>query len=272
MILHAIELGGGAGADPTPPVVLLHGLFGSARNFGLVQRRLAAGVAAERRVIALDLRNHGASPHALAMDYPAMAGDVLETLAARDALPAVLIGHSMGGKVAMRVALDRPAAVMALLVADIAPVAYPPHFAAIAAAMAALPLQPGTTRAAADAALEAAVPDAALRGFLLQNFIPGAAGARGRWRIDLDAIIAELPVIGAWDAPPGARYAGPVLVLTGERSDYVRPADRPAFRTLFPAARFASLRHAGHWLHADNPDGFLAVTEAFLHAAAAPRA
>ena len=92
-------------------------------------------------MIALDLRNHGASPHAAAMDYPAMAADVLETLAARDALPAVLIGHSMGGKAAMRAALIAPDAVTALLVADIAPVPYPPHFAAIAAAMAAMPLR-----------------------------------------------------------------------------------------------------------------------------------
>lgn len=259
MILHAIEAGAGAGS----PAVLLHGLFGSARNFGMVQRRLAA----MHRVLALDLRNHGASPHDPAMDYPAMAADVLATLAARDALPAVLIGHSMGGKVAMRAALERPDAVTALLVADIAPVPYPPHFQAIAAAMAALPLGPDLTRAAADAALADAVPDSALRAFLLQNFVPSTApGVPARWRIGLAEIIAALPVVGEWEAPVGARYSGPVLVLSGEQSDYVRPEDRPVFRALFPAARFVSLRRAGHWLHADNPEGFLAVVEAFLRA------
>ncbi len=258
MRLHAIEAGTGR------PVALLHGLFGSARNFGAVQRRLAA----THRVIALDLRNHGSSPHDPAMDYPAMAADVLETLAARDARPAVLIGHSMGGKVAMQAALAQPAAVAALLVADIAPVAYPPHFGAIAAALAALPLEPGLTRAAADAALAAVEPDPALRAFLLQNFIPGGGATAPHWRIGLAEIIAALGVIGGWAAPAGARYSGPVLVLAGAQSDYIRPEHRPAFRALFPAARFASLRHAGHWLHADNPEGFLAVVQAFLHARA----
>ena len=259
MILHAIEAGTG------PCVVLLHGLFGSARNFGLVQRRLAA----THRVLALDLRNHGASPHDPAMDYPAMAADVLETLAARDALPAVLIGHSMGGKVAMQAALAQPGSVTALLVADIAPVAYPPHFQAIAAAMAALPLAAGLTRAGADSALAAVVPDPSLRAFLLQNLVTGAgAGTAAHWRIGLDAIIAGLDVIGGWAGPDGARYPGPVLVLAGANSDYIRPDHRPLFRALFPAARFASLRHAGHWLHADNPAGFLAVVEAFLAARA----
>ncbi|MGH7044506.1 MAG: alpha/beta fold hydrolase [Acetobacteraceae bacterium] len=262
MILHAVE----AGPDQPPPgssVVLLHGLFGSARNFGLVQRRLAVA----HRVIALDLRNHGASPHAASMDYAEIATDVIETLAARDALPAVLIGHSMGGKAAMRVALDRPDAVTALLVADIAPVPYPPHFQAIAEAMAAVPRRPGLTRAAADAALAETEPDPALRGFLLQNFVPGAgADEVPHWRIGLAEIIAALPMIGGWKAPDGARYPGPVLVVSGAQSDYVRPEHRAVFRALFPAARFVSLRHAGHWLHADNPAGFVAVAEAFLQA------
>jgi pimeloyl-ACP methyl ester carboxylesterase len=262
MRLHLIE----AGADDAgrrPPVALLHGLFGSARNFGVIQRRLAAN----RRVLALDLRNHGASPHDPTMDYPAMATDVLETLAAQGALPAVLIGHSMGGKVAMRAALDRPDAVAALLVADIAPVPYPPHFRQIAASMAALTEQPDLTRAAAAEALAPAVPDPALRAFLLQNFVPAtAAGTAARWRIGLGEIIAALDIIGGWDAPAGARYEGPVLVLAGAQSDYVLQEHRPLFRALFPAARFARLRHAGHWLHADNPEGFLGVADTFLQA------
>ncbi len=259
MILHAAETGP-AGRGSGRPVVLLHGLFGSARNFGAIARRLGEGA----RVLALDLRNHGASPHAPDMRYAAMAADVLETLAARDALPAVLIGHSMGGKVAMRAALDRPDAVAGLVVADIAPVSYPPHFRAIVAAMTARPRAPGRARAAAEAALPAAVPDPALRAFLCQNFIPGAAP---RWRIGLAEIAAELEdPIGGWEAPAGARYAGRVLVIAGEHSDYIRPEHRPLFRALFPAARFVTLRHAGHWLHADNPDGFLAIVTAFLHA------
>ncbi|MGH7155592.1 MAG: alpha/beta fold hydrolase, partial [Acetobacteraceae bacterium] len=118
MILNAVTTGVG------PDLVLLHGLFGSARNFGTVQRALAARF----RVTTLDLRNHGTSPHAAGMDYGMMAADVLETLEAAAMLPASILGHSMGGKVAMRLALERPEAVSALIVADIAPVPYPPHF------------------------------------------------------------------------------------------------------------------------------------------------
>jgi pimeloyl-ACP methyl ester carboxylesterase len=251
MRLHAIEAGSG------PPLVLLHGLFGSARNFGTVQ-----GLLAERwRVLALDLRNHGASPHAPGMDYATQAADVRETLAVLDALPAAVVGHSMGGKAAMRLALDSPDSVSRLVVADIAPVSYPPHFRSYEQAMAALPLPPGLTRAAADEALAEAVPDRAVRGFLLQNL---SFGAHPGWRIGLAEIAAGLPDIEGFEAPADARYAGPALLLSGERSDYVRPEHRPAIRALFPAARFVTLKNAGHWLHADQPAAFVAAVAAFL--------
>ena len=254
MILHATGAGQGA------PLVLLHGLFGAARNFGMVQRQLARS----RRVIALDLRNHGASPHDADMRYATMANDVLETLAELNALPATLLGHSMGGKVAMQAALSHGDAIVRLIVADIAPVAYPPRQRTIAAAMASLPLSSGMSRSAADAALSRAVPDAAVRAFLLQNLRLGAAPA---WRIGLADIAAALPVIEGWDPPLDARYDGPTLFIAGAASDYIRPDHRPAIRALFPAARFVTLKNAGHWLHAENPDGFVGVVEAFLTAA-----
>ncbi len=255
MILHAVEAGADRGAGL--PVALLHGLFGAAGNFAAIQRRLAA----ERRVIAFDLRNHGASPHDPAMSYAAMAEDVMDSLAALGIRSGALVGHSMGGKVAMRAALLRPERVSRLLVADIAPVRYDPAFRGIADAMLALPLAPGLTRAAADAALAPAVPDPAVRGFLLQNLRLGSAPA---WRIGLREIAAGLPDVEGWDAPPGAQYAGPALVLRGERSDYVRPEHRPAIRALFPTAHFMTLKGAGHWLHADAPDAFVEIVQAFL--------
>lgn len=251
VILHAIEAGDG------PPLALLHGLFGTARNFGTIQRRLAGRF----RTLAIDLRNHGASPHAAGMDYSVMAADVRETLDARDALPAALMGHSMGGKVAMRLALERPEAVSRLVVGDIAPVVHEPHFRAFTQAMHALALPPGLTRAAADAMLAPAVPDAAVRAFLLQNL---RVGAQPEWRIGLDAIAAGLPDIEGWPDAGARVYPGPALFVAGERSDYIRPEYRPAIRALFPAARFATLKDAGHWLHADNPDGFVALLEGFL--------
>ncbi len=252
MILHIQERGEG------PPLVLLHGLFGAARNFATMQRQLAESF----RVLALDLRNHGASPHAPGMSYPQLAADVRETLAAAGALPCALLGHSMGGKVAMRLALDAPGAVSRLLVADIAPRAYPPSHGATAAALASLPLTQGLTRAAADAALAEAVPEAGVRAFLLQNLLPGAAPS---WRIGLAEIAAGIDDIIGWpEPPPAARYAGPTLFLAGATSDYLRPEDRAPIRARFPAARFATLEGAGHWLHADNPAGFMAALRGFL--------
>jgi len=248
VILNAVEAGEG------PPVLLLHGLFGQARNLGALGRRLAAR---GRRAIALDMPNHGASPHAAAMDYGTMAADVAATLDAMGVAAAAVMGHSMGGKAAMRLALARPDLVSRLLVSDIAPVAYPPRYDGLIAAMRAIP--PGTPRAAADAALAAAEPDPAIRAFVLTNRRPDASG----WRIGLDGIAASLPAIMGWDGTGEARYEGPVLVVSGERSDYVRPEHRALFRAIFPAARFLAVRNAGHWVHADNPEGFAAVLEAF---------
>lgn len=251
MILHAVELGDG------PPLALLHGLFGQATNFASVQKRLAQRF----RVLALDLRNHGASPHAPGMDYATLAGDVLETLRAHAALPSALVGHSMGGKAAMAAALLAPDSVSRLLVGDIAPVPYPPHYRAYAAAMAAIPLRPGLTRGEADAMLAETVAAPDIRAFLLQNLRFGDAPA---WKIGLAEITAGLPDIEAWPTF-AAPYAGPALFVAGEHSDYIRPEDRPVIRTLFPLARFLTLKGAGHWLHADALTAFVAVVEAFLN-------
>ena len=252
MILRAVELGAGDG----PPLVLLHGLFGRAHNFGTVQRRLAT----TRRVLALDLRNHGASGHDAVMDYPTMAADVAETLAAAGIVSCVLVGHSMGGKAAMALALGQAAGLLAgLVVADIAPVPYPPHFRTYADAMRSLPLAPGLTRLAADAALAPAIPDRGVRAFLLQNLRPGADPA---WTCGLREIAAALPTVEGFP-PVTTRFAGPTLVVSGGRSDYVRPEHAAVFREAFPASRATVLPGAGHWLHAEDPDGFVAAVDGF---------
>jgi pimeloyl-ACP methyl ester carboxylesterase len=245
-------------AGEGPPVVFLHGLLGAAQNFGSVQKALAAR---GHRVLALDLRNHGASPHAPTMTYPEMAADVAETLQAAGAWPAAVIGHSMGGKVAMALALTQPDAVARLLVADIAPVTYPtPLFARYVAAMRAIPLRSGLARREADAALVDAVPNPALRGFLLQNLL--FTEDPPRWRVALDVLAARMEGIGGWPDLAG-RYDGPVLVLAGDASDYILPEHHALFTRRFPAARFATIA-AGHWLHAENPAAFLDQVTAFL--------
>ena len=259
MLLNTVE----AGAAGASPLVVLHGLFGSARNWGAIARRLSA----RHRVLAMDLRNHGASRRADAMDYPSMAGDVAETMGAAGATPAAVLGHSMGGKAAMALALAQPELVSRLLVADIAPVPYPPRQARIVNAMRAVPLRPGLPRREADAALLAeGVQDPATRAFLLQNLrFEGEAPA---WRCGLDEIAAAMARIE--DFPDFAsRYEGPALFLLGERSDYVQPEHRPRIRELFPAARFLTLRGTGHWLHAEKPEEFVGVAESFFQPASA---
>jgi esterase len=251
MILNAVQTGEG------PPVVLLHGLFGAARNFGAVQRALAPRF----RVIALDMRNHGDSPHAPDMRYTTQADDVHETLLSLGVDRAAVVGHSMGGKAAMALALRRPDQVGRLLVADIAPVIYRHGNNAIADAMAAIRLTPSLTRHAADAVLVEAVPRQDIRAFLLQNL---RFGALPHWRIGLDEIGASIADLEGWVELPGV-YTGPTLFVTGAQSDYVLPEHRPGIRSFFPAARFVAIKSAGHWVHADNPAGFLSVLEAFLH-------
>jgi pimeloyl-ACP methyl ester carboxylesterase len=250
MLLNSIDSGSG------PPVVLLHGLFGAARNFGMVQRALSPRF----RVIAMDARNHGASPHAGGMRYPTLAADVLETLEKLGIERTAVIGHSMGGKTAMTLAVVAPQRVGRLLVSDIAPVPYRHGNDSVARAMRAIPLHPGLSRTAADAALADAVPAAEVRTFLLQNL---QFGAQPHWRIGLDEIAAAIPDLEGWESPTG-QYSGATLIVAGARSDHVLPEYRPMIRALFPAARFVTVKNAGHWVHADNPAGFLAIVEAFL--------
>ena len=251
MTLNAIQAGEG------PPVVILHGLFGAARNFGALHRALAPRF----RVIALDMRNHGDSPHAADMRYPTLAADVHETLQALGVDQAAVIGHSMGGKAAMAMALQWPTQVGRVLVSDIAPVIYQHGNTVFTAAMQAIPLTPELTRRAADAALAQSVPDQTLRSFLLQNL---QFGANPHWRIGLDEIAAAIPDLEGWINLPST-YQGPSLFVTGANSGYVLPEHRPIIRAQFPTARFVAIKNAGHWVHADNPAVFLSVVEAFLH-------
>jgi pimeloyl-ACP methyl ester carboxylesterase len=251
--LAAVEYGDG------PPLAILHGLFGSGRNWAGIAQTLGA----RHRVIALDLRNHGTSPWADSMDYAAMAGDVRETLHALGCPRCALLGHSMGGKVAMLAALIDRDAVERLVVADIAPVEYPARHMPYLRAMRALDLAGIGRRGQADARLMPAIPDPVERAFLLQNLV--FDGPTARWRLNLAAIEREMPALVGFPAlPPGTAYDGPALFVAGGRSDYLRPEHEPATRRLFPNARIARIANAGHWLHAEQPQAFLAAVEPFL--------
>ncbi|MBC7431126.1 MAG: alpha/beta fold hydrolase [Rubritepida sp.] len=250
MILNLVESGTG------PPLVLLHGLMGAAQNWGGIARRLAR----THRVLAIDARNHGASPHATGMGYATLAQDVAETLAALGVERAAVLGHSMGGKIAMMLALTRPDLVDRLVVADIAPVRYAAPSRAYVLAMQAMALPHGLTRREAMAALEPAEPAEGIRAFLLQNLV---FGDTPHWRIGLHEIAAGMAEIEDFAPPPGVRYDGPALFIRGSRSNYIQSEYMPAILGFFPAAGHAVVE-AAHWVHSENPNAFLATLEPFL--------
>ena len=258
-MLNVIETGPGTGAATgAPPLLVAHGLFGSARNWGVIAKHLSEG----RRVLTVDMRNHGDSPRAPTQGYGEMAADLAEVIAAHGGRADVL-GHSMGGKAAMRLALERPGLVRRLVVADIAPVAYGHSQSHLIRAMRGLDLGGLAQRSEADRRLAAVVEDAAVRAFLLQSLDLKADPPR--WRLNLDVLEAEMGRITGWEEVAG-RFEGPSLFLTGALSDYVRPEHRGTITALFPRARFAKIPGAGHWLHAERPREFEAAVAAFLAA------
>ena len=239
--------------DSGPHVILLHGLFGSHENLGV----LARGLAAHCRVHAMDLRNHGRSPHAATMTYPEMAADVRTTMDAHDLQQAVIIGHSMGGKVAMELALTDPDRVADLVVLDIAPVAYPRSHDTELAAMQALETSLLATRGEADQALAEALPNPAIRQFLLKNLIRADGGFA--WRIPLDTIANAYPDLLA--APSAGTSEHPALFIRGGASDYVSSEHEREIRARFHAATVETIADAAHWVHIEAP---AAVTERVL--------
>ena len=229
------------------PLVVAHGLFGSGRNWGAVAKRLAD----ERQVIAVDMRNHGDSPWSDDHSYAAMAADLAEVAPQ----PFDIVGHSMGGKAAMVLALTQPDAVRRLVVVDIAPVAYGHTQMDLIDAMRDADLSGATRRSEVD--LD--VHDPGARAFLLQS----CDVTEGRWRLNLDVLAEQMDDIVGW---PGIeeRFEGPALFLRGETSDYVSDAHLPEIERLFPAARIETIAGAGHWVHAERPREVEAAIRRFL--------
>ncbi|MBU2981763.1 alpha/beta fold hydrolase [Lentibacter algarum] len=243
-----------------PPLLIAHGLFGSARNWGVIAKRLSS----EREVIVVDMRNHGSSPWSDTHTYEAMASDLAEVITAELDGNAHVLGHSMGGKAVMVLALKYPECVGRLTVADIAPVPYGHSQQSNIDAMLAVDLDAIETRQDALRALEPLVSEASLAAFFTQSLDVKAR----KWRLNLEALAKEMPNVLAFpDCSGDPAFAGPVLFLSGANSDYVQPEHRSVIKPLFPAARFAKIPDAGHWLHAENPRAFVAALEVWLNAA-----
>lgn len=238
------------------PLVILHGLFGSLDNW----QTLAGRFGESRMCVLVDLRNHGKSPHAETHTYAEMAEDLAAFLSDNWMHEVDVLGHSMGGKVAMQFALSHADRVRKLVVVDMGVKAYARGHDDIFAAMRSLPLSQNLSRGQLEASLVGRVPEAGVRQFLLKNLRRDAVGYR--WKLNLDVLEREYDQI--LEPVRGLPWPGPALFVRGGRSPYVTDADWPAIEALFPGAELATVAGAGHWVHAEQPEGLYAAVEAFL--------
>ncbi len=241
-------------------MILMHGMFGSLSNLGLVTRALADS----HSVIAVDLRNHWDSPHSTSMDYPCLADDIVELMDDLNLDQADLLGHSMGGKVAMQVALNYPERVNKLIIADIAPVDYKPdRHGGVLEGLSLLATTRPNSRKEADRLLADHVNETSVRAFLLKNLVRAEDG-RFDLRLNMEGIVANY-----FDtltlAPTGEPFSGPVLFIKGENSAYIQDKHRSEVVRLFPNAQFKMIANTGHWLHAEKPETFNKIVRTFLN-------
>jgi esterase len=257
--IHSKELG-----TSGPRVAFLHGLFGQGKNFTATAKALRDSC----RVTLLDLPNHGRSGWTERFSYPETAAAIGSQLAAASPDPVNLIGHSLGGKVAMVLALRQPDLMERLCVVDVAPVRYQTQstFGEYVRGLRAVDLDRLPDRATADAVLRPYVPDDVVRGFLLQNLRREHTpdGPRWRWQLNLDLLGDRLTEIGDWPHLQTPPYDGPVLWIAGASSDYILPEHAVPMRRLFPRAKLVTVKNAGHWVHSEQPEIFLAILRRFL--------
>lgn len=239
------------------PLIILHGLFGSSDNWMGIGKQFAR----RYEVIIPDLRNHGRSPHSSSWDYPAMAHDIFELTQKTGMTSIRLLGHSMGGKVAMAFAATHPSLVHKLVIADIAPRRYPVHHRSILDGL--LSIVPGqlSGRKEADEILSRYVPEAGVRQFLLKNL--ERTGDTFRWKLNLEEINRQIENVGM-STYPDEVIKTPTLFARGANSDYISDGDIMEIRQFFSHAQVETIRNAGHWLHAEQPAAFLQIVSSFL--------
>jgi esterase len=239
------------------PLIILHGFLGSLDNWRSVSKRLSGSY----KVYNMDLRNHGESPHSEIMSYPIMADDLREFLDEHQILEASLLGHSMGGKVAMQFALEHPARVAKLIVVDIAPKDYLPSQRSMLQALRDLNLQTFRSFGEIDAALAPSIRNPVLRQFLLKNLARDSGAFR--WKISLDAFIKNYDELTT-NIVAGKQFNKPTLFIRGGQSKYIQDEDLTIIKQSFPLAEISTIPNAGHWVHADAPSEFLQTVMDFL--------
>ena len=241
------------------PLIILHGLLGASGNWHTLSRNVFAD---HFNVFALDLRNHGRSPHYDIFDFPSMVADVVAFLDEQGLAEAHVLGHSMGGKVAMWLALEHPNRVKKLISADIAPRTYPPHHMHILNGLKAVKPHLFGSRAEIDEALAAHIDAFPVRQFLLKNL--ELKNGVYRWKMNLDVISSQYPRINE-GIETASRYGKPALFIKGGKSNYITDQDKPMIQALFPDVQYAELPDAGHWLHAEAPEAFASAVLNFLN-------
>ena len=240
------------------PLIILHGLFGSLENWRTLSKTFAQSFA----VFALDQRNHGHSPHSEVFNYYAMMEDVREFIQRHELIPAHVLGHSMGGKVAMQFAVTYPDMVDKLVIVDIAPKVYPPGHDDVFAGLYALNLTTLRSRQEAEVGLALHLPDLSLRQFLLKNLEREDSGSF-RWRINLDGIHRNYHEMLKTFAA-SRQFPKPTLFIRGADSGYIRDNDLFTIRDIFPAAQLTTIPNTGHWVHAEAPQEFAGIVSSFL--------
>lgn len=254
--MKAVELVFETYGDPKDcPLIILHGFLASSRNWRTVANKLAE----KHHVYVLDMRNHGMSPHNERMDYPVMAHDVIGFMDTLDLQKSHVLGHSMGGKVAMCMALAYPERVQSLMVADIAPVSYQHSFDPMISALKQLPLDKLRNRKDAEQFLAEAIPDIGFRQFLLQNLL--LKNGAYYWRVNLDIIEKTAHYIVGFPENFKHAYADKALFIAGQHSSYISP---DAVMELFPKAEIVEIPDTGHWLYVQAPDAFCRIIDNWL--------
>lgn len=251
MLLHSKVLGRGK------PLLIVHGLFGSSDNWSTLGKKFAEYF----QVHLIDLRNHGRSFHSDEMNYGLMVGDLLEYIAYYQLRKPILLGHSMGGKVAMKLAVENPEVLDKVLIADIAPKQYPSHHQDIIKAMLSVDFLVISSRKEVDEALSHYITDLSVKQFILKN-VYWTEAKKLAFRMNVFALSKNYETLMKSDL--SGQFDRPALFLKGEKSFYIQSEDEEYIKALFPQSEIKIIANAGHWLHAENPTDFYTEVMRFL--------